>query len=336
MRNHEVMKRPSLALLTAAFATIYVLWGSTYLAIKFAVETLPPFTMSGARYLLAGATMYLAGRLSKDYEPPTARHWRASFVVGALLFFGGTSSVAVAVHYIPSGLAALLVATEPVWVVVLSWLWLKGGAPNGKVITGLLIGFLGVYLLLGDKGLGDAATGSQRMFGAGLVLAGAFCWAAGSIYGLRAPAPKSALTTAGMQMLMGGGVLLFAGLLTGEWARFDLGAVSLRSWLGIAYLYVFGSLIGFTAYSWLLKNARPAAVATYAYVNPVVAVFLGWALASEPVTSRMLLGAGVIVGSVMLISSRSAAGHPEPAPVEEIDRTECPVDNQTSYAASQA
>lgn len=334
MRNNEITNKPNLALLVAAFATIYTLWGSTYLAIKFAIETLPPFTMTGARYLLAGATMYLAGRFSKDYERPTLTHWRASFIVGLLLFFGGTSSVAIAEHYIPSGLAALLVATEPFWIVILSWLWLKGGAPNGKVIMGLLIGFLGVYLLLGDKGLGNIASGSQRMFGAALVIGGGFCWAAGSIYGLRAPTPKSALVTAGMQMLMGGAVLVLAGLLAGEWTNFDLAAVSLRSWLGIAYLYLFGSLIGFTAYSWLLKNARPTAVATYAYVNPVVAVFLGWAFASEPVTLRMLLGAVVIVGSVVLITSRSSKAAPEASRKEAIDPAECPAENQASYAAS--
>lgn len=293
----------NLALLIAAFAAIYIFWGSTYLAIKYAIETMPPFLMAGARFLTAGAILFLWARLSKDYEKPTLKHWRTSFVVGTLLLLGGNGGVVLAQHYISSSLAALLVATEPFWIVLLSWLWLKGARPNWRVALGLLIGFFGVYLLIG--GQGDAANGSNQILGAFLVIAAAFSWALGSMYGLRATTPKSSLLTAGMQMLSGGAVLSLVGTLRGEWTTFSVADITAASWLAAGYLIVAGSLIGFTAYSWLLKNAEPAMVATYAYVNPVVAVFLGWLVAGESFTAQMLVGAAIIVGSVVLITSHN-------------------------------
>jgi drug/metabolite transporter (DMT)-like permease len=296
----------SVVLLIVAFAAIYILWGSTYLAIKYVIETLPPFISTGARFLLAGATLFIVGRLSKDYEKPTLAQWRGSAVVGTLLFLGGTGGVVIAEHHITSGLAALLVATEPFWIVLLSWLWLKGARPDWRVALGLLIGFVGVYLLIDGNGAGHAGNGTNQLFGMVLVIAAALCWATGSIYGVRAPASKSPILTSGMQMLAGGSALLLVGTLMGEWAGFEIGVVSRNSWLALAYLLVFGSLIAFTAYSWLLKNAHPAMVATYAYVNPVIAVILGWAIAGESFTGRMLLGAGVIVGSVVLITSQNS------------------------------
>jgi drug/metabolite transporter (DMT)-like permease len=310
-------------LLFVAFAAIYILWGSTYLAIKYVIETLPPFISTGARFLLAGATLFIAGRFSKDYRKPTLTQWRASFIVGTLLFLGGTGGVVIAEHHITSGLAALLVATEPFWVVLLSWLWLKGARPDWRVALGLLIGFAGVYLLIDGGGAGQAGNEANQLFGMVLVIAAALCWATGSIYGVRAPASNSPILASGMQMLAGGSALLLVGTLMGEWAGFEPTAVSLNSWLALAYLLVFGSLITFTAYSWLLKNARPAAVATYAYVNPVIAVILGWAIAGESFTGRMLLGAGVIVGSVVLITSQNSEAIVE----EEIAPIECSTEN---------
>lgn len=305
-------------LLIVAFAAIYILWGSTYLAIKYVIETLPPFISTGARFLLAGATLFIVGRFSKDYEKPTPAQWRASAVVGVLLFLGGTGGVVIAEHHITSGLAALLVATEPLWIVLLSWLWLKGARPDWKVALGLLIGFVGVYFLIDGNSAGHAASGNNHLFGMVLVIAAALCWATGSIYGVRAPTSKSPVLASGMQMVAGGSALLLVGTLTGEWAGFEITGVSINSWLALAYLLVFGSLIAFTAYSWLLKNARPAAVATYAYVNPVIAVILGWAIAGESFTGRMLFGAGVIVGSVVLITSQNseAIGEEKIAPIE--------------------
>ena len=296
-------KRASL-LLIAAFAAIYIFWGSTYLAIKYAIETLPPFLMAGSRFVFAGSILYIWGRLSKDYEKPNFKHWRTSFIIGTLLLLGGNGGVVLAQHYISSSLAALLVATEPFWIVLLSWLWLKGSRPNWKVTLGLLIGFVGVYLLIGGQGGNSAESGNGQILGALLVIGAACSWALGSMYGLRATTPKSSLLTSGMQMLCGGFVLFIVGTVKGEWTSFSIADVSANSWFALVYLIIFGSLIGFTAYSWLLKNAQPAMVATYAYVNPIIAVFLGWLIAGESFTTQMLIGAGIIVGSVALITSQ--------------------------------
>lgn len=322
----KIDPKRKLVLLIAAFAAIYILWGSTYLAIKYAIETLPPLVMTGTRFLVAGVTLFIIGRYSKGYEKPSFREWRSSFVVGTLLFLGGTGGVVLAERYITSSLAALLVATEPAWIVLLSWLWLKEKRPNWRVALGLLIGFAGVYLLIG--GSGNAVNSGNQLLGAILVVAAAVCWATGSIYGVRAPASKSPILASGMQMISGGSMLLLAGTLRGEWTNFQLAAVSLHSWLGLAYLLVFGSLIGFTAYSWLLKNAQPSMVATYAYINPVIAVLLGWAIAGESLTTQMLMGAGVIVGSVALITSQNSSKVAE----VELEPMESPAGNCPTYS----
>jgi drug/metabolite transporter (DMT)-like permease len=293
----------NLAVLIAAFAAVYIFWGSTYLAIKYAIETLPPFLMAGSRFLFAGSILYLWARFSKDYEKPSFKHWRTSFIVGTLLLLGGNGGVVLAQKYISSSLAALLIATEPFWIVLLSWLWLKGARPNWKAVLGLLIGFFGVYLLIVGQSESAAGGAGGQLLGAFFVIAGAFSWALGSMYGLRATTPKSSALTAGMQMLSGGAVLTLVGFLKGEWTTFNVADVSANSIFGVVYLIIFGSLIGFTAYSWLLKNAPPAMVSTYAYVNPIVAVFLGWLIAGESFTGQMLVGATIIVGSVVLITS---------------------------------
>jgi len=322
MKTNQTTTRVSL-LLVAAFAAVYIFWGSTYLAVRYAIETLPPFLMAGSRFLIAGSILLVWARFSRDYEKPKFVHWRTSLIVGTFLLLGGAGGVAFAEHYISSSLAALLVATEPFWIVLLSWLWLKNQRPNLKVVSGLAIGFLGVWLLISGQGAsGAASSGSMQFFGAIVVIVSALSWATGSIYGLRAPVPKSSLLTAGMQMLAGGLVLLLVSGLAGEWRQFHISEVSTNSWLGLVYLIVFGSLIGFTAYSWLLKNAPPAQVATYAYVNPVIAVFLGWLIAGESFTTQMLVGAAVIVGSVALITSTNAE---DKAPEEsEIETSSCP------------
>ncbi len=298
------LKDRKFLILVAAFAAVYLFWGSTYLAIKYSIETLPPFLMAGVRFLIAGSILFGVSLLSKDRERPTLRHWKTSAVVGTLLLLGGNGGVVLAQQYISSGLAALLVATEPLWIVVLSWVWLRSGRPNWRVGVGLLIGFVGVWLLIGGKGSPAAGGADGQLFGALAVMAGALFWATGSIYGLKAPTPRSSLMTAGMQMIAGSVSLLVVGTVRGEAAAFDPAAVSSASLFGLLYLIVFGSLIGYTAYSWLLKNARPTMVSTYAYINPVVAVFLGWAIAGESLTGQMLVGAMIIVASVVLVTSR--------------------------------
>ena len=312
-----------LLIFIAAFAAVYVVWGSTYLAIKYAIETLPPFLMAGSRFAFAGAILFFWARASKDYQTPTLQQWRTSFIVGTLLLLGGNGGVVLAQHFIPSSLAALLVATEPLWIVILSWLWLKQGRPNWKVVLGLLIGFAGVWLLIsGRASNGIESGGTGQWIGIIAVIVAALSWAAGSIYGLRGSTPRSPLLAAGMQMMSGSISLLVVGLIRGEWSTFDPATVSSASVVGLIYLIIFGSLVGFTAYSWLLKNARPSMVATYAYVNPVIAVVLGWLIAGEAMTGQMLVGAGVVVGSVVLITSQNT---PEPeVEVEEIHESGVP------------
>lgn len=303
LRNNESSRK--LLILIAAFFSVYVFWGSTYLAIKYAIETLPPFLMAGARFAFAGSVLFLWARLSKDYERPKLVHWRTSFIVGTLLLLGGNGLVVFAQHYIPSSLAALLIATEPLWIVILSWVWLGHGRPNWRVMLGLLLGFVGVWLLISGRApVGAEGRQASQLIGVAAVLFASVSWATGSIYGLRGAAPKSSILSAGMQMLAGSISLLLVGIIRGELSTFDPSAVSSNSLFGVAYLVVFGSLLGYTAYSWLLKNARPSMVATYAYVNPVIAVLLGWLIAGESMTGQMLAGAGIIVGSVVLITAQ--------------------------------
>ena len=304
MGEREVFKsKRNYVLLIAAFAAVYVFWGSTYLAIRYAIETMPSFMMAGTRFFVAGSILLFLARLSPNYCRPKLVHWRTSFIIGTLLLVVGNGGVVFAERFIPSSLAALLIATEPFWIVLLSWLWLGRGRPDLRVAFGLVIGFLGVALLI--AGLNSAfKVNNGQLIGAVVVIAAALSWAVGSIYGLRAPTPKSAILSAGMQMVSGGTVLFMASFLVGEWRTFNIGAVSANSWLGFAYLTLFGSLISFTAYSWLLKNAQPSIVSTYAYVNPVIAMFLGTLIAGESFTGQMLIGAGLIVGSVVLITSQ--------------------------------
>lgn len=310
-----------LLILVAAFAAVYIFWGSTYLAIKYAMETLPPFLMAGSRFLFAGSILLVWARFSKDYEAPTLKQWRTSFIVGTLLLLGGNGGVVLAQHYIPSSLAALLVATEPLWIVILSWLWLRNTRPNWKVVLGLLLGFAGVWMLISGRASGAPGTeGIGQWIGIIAVIVGAMSWATGSIYGLRGSTPKSSLLAAGMQMISGSVSLLIVGVIRDEWSTFDPSAVSFNSLFGLGYLIIFGSLVGFTAYSWLLKNARPSMVATYAYVNPVIAVLLGWLIAGESMTGQMLIGAGIVVGSVVLITSQNT---PEPETEVEAIHDSC-------------
>jgi drug/metabolite transporter (DMT)-like permease len=297
--------------LIAAFAAVYVIWGSTYLAILFAIETLPPFLMAGVRFLIAGALLYGWMRL-RGAPRPSGVHWRSATIVGGLLLLGGNGAVVWAEQWVPSGVAALLVATVAFWMVLLEWLRPGGVRPTGAVVLGLVVGFAGLALLVSGAGEGERV----HLLGAAALLFGTVCWAAGSIYARAAPLPASPFTATGMEMLAGGGLLVLVGVLTGELGRFDVGAVSMRSLLAFGYLVVFGSLVGFTAYIWLLGVTTPARAATYAYVNPIVAVLLGWAFAGEAFTPRMALAVGVIVGAVALIVTvRTRPARPELAVV---------------------
>lgn len=305
---------PSRAMILAAFAVVYVVWGSTYLAIRYAVETLPPFLMAGARFVLAGGILTFWA-VWRDGERATASNWRAATIAGALLLLGGNGAVVWAEQRVPSGLAALLVATMPFWMVLADWLRPGGQAPRAGVALGIAIGLAGMVILVGPGSLGDDAVDPV---GAAVLTFGAASWAVGSLYARRAPLPRNAVFGTGLEMLAGGALLSILGAATGEIGRLDLGRASTASLAGFFYLVVFGSLIGFTAFAWLLRVASPAAVSTYAFVNPIVAVLLGWAIAHEQVSSRTIVAAAVIVGSVALITwstTRKAAPPPAPGPL---------------------
>jgi drug/metabolite transporter (DMT)-like permease len=302
---------PNPWLVVAAFGAVYVLWGSTYLAILFAIETLPPFWMAAARFLTAGAALYAWTRW-RGAPAPKLVHWRSAFVVGFLLLVLGNGGVVWAEQRVPTGLTALLVATVPLWMVFLDGAGRGWRRPRGQLLVGVAIGLAGVALLVGP-GRFAGGEGADPLGGLVLLVA-SLCWATGSLYSRRAELPPSPFLGAAMQMVAGGAGLVAAGFLHGEAATLDLAAASARSLGALAYLVVFGSLIGFTAYIWLLRVSTPALVSTYAYVNPVVAVLLGWAFAGEPVTPRTLLAAGVIVGAVVLITTaRSRPGAATPA-----------------------
>jgi drug/metabolite transporter (DMT)-like permease len=288
------------ARLLAAFAAVYTIWGSTYLAIRFAVETLPPLLMAGVRFVIAGAILLLWARLRSGAGRPTRRDWITGLISGALLLLGGNGAVVWAEQRVPSGMAALLVAIVPLWMVLLDWVRRGGRRPPGLVFVGLGLGLVGLGLLVGPAALQDR--GSIDRAGAAVLILGSLSWAVGSLYTQAAPRPSSPNTGAGAQMVAGGLCLLAVALATGEGAQLDLAHASTRSLLGFAYLVTFGSLIGFTAYIYLLAHTTAARAATYAYVNPVVAVLLGWAFANEPVTTRTLVAAAVILAGVAIIT----------------------------------
>jgi drug/metabolite transporter (DMT)-like permease len=288
-----------LALVLLAFAAIYLIWGSTYLAIRFAIETLPPFLMAGVRFLIAGALMIGITRL-RGVPWPNRRQWRAALVIGGLLLMGGNGAVVFGQQWVPSGSAALLVATTPFWMVLLEWSRRGGTPPTGPVVGGLVLGFVGIAVLIGP---GEWAGGGVAPWGAAAVLFGCLSWAAGSIFTRGAPLPESPLMATSMQMLAGGALLTLLGLVTGEAAQVSLAGASFRSLAAFAYLVLIGSLVGFTAFTWLLRVSTPAKVSTYAYVNPVVAVLLGWALAGEALTPRVGVAVVVILVAVAAIAS---------------------------------
>ncbi len=290
---------PMRARLIAAFAAVYLIWGSTYLGIRFALETLPPLLMGATRFLIAGGLLLLWARWRRS-GASTRRDWITATVSGALMLFGGNGAVVWAEQRVPSGITALLVAVVPLWMVLIDWLLPGGRRPPWLVFAGLALGLLGLGLLVNPTSLG---TGERvNLPGVALLMAGSLSWAAGSLYSQRAPRPSSGIMASGTQMLSGGLCLLAASLIAGEPAQLDLAHASARSLLAVLYLITFGSLVGFTAYVYLLAHTTAAKAATYAYVNPVVAVALGWAFAHEPVTARTLVAAAVILGAVAIIT----------------------------------
>ena len=309
--------RPSTAAVATALLLVYVVWGSTYLGIAVMIETLPPLLAAGVRYAVAGLLMIGAlaaharfRRRQAPVERPTAAHWRSAFIIGSLLLLGGNGGVVLAELFIPSGIAAVLVATVPIWLAVFDAI-LTRRRPSGLVIGGLVAGVVGVAVLLAPmQGIDDLDP-----LGIALVIGATISWAAGSLYARRAPLPRSQLLGTGLEMLAGGVVLVAAGSLLGEIGRTNVDSFSIRSLVALAYLTLVGSIVGFTAYTWLLANVPVSTVGTYAYVNPIVAVALGAILLSEPITPRTLIATVIILGAVVAMVSGRPRETEEPGPV---------------------
>jgi drug/metabolite transporter (DMT)-like permease len=285
-------------LVFAAFAAVYLIWGSTFLAIRIGIESFPPLLLAGTRHLITGLLLYPLLRW-KTGVGPTRSQWVTAGITGALLLFVGNGGVCVSELTVPSGVAALLVAMVSFWMVLVDWLRPGGARPLPRVISSLILGFGGLILLVGPAHLG----GSERIspIGAGILVVSTLAWACGSIYSKHGNLPSSPLLGVSMQSLAGGTMLWIAGILSGEVHTFQLAAISMRSWVALGYLVVFGSGIGLTAYIYILSKSTAARVGTYALVNPVVALFLGWLILGEPLTLRTLLAAAIILTAVLLV-----------------------------------
>ena len=298
-------KPPTLLQVMLALGAVYVIWGSTYLAIAVAIETIPPLLMAGVRYLIAGAILYVWSRW-RGAPRPSRIHWRSAALVGGFLLLGGNGALVWAEKRLPSGTAALLVSTMPLWMVLLGWLRPGGTRPPWKVFAGVGLGLAGLALLVQPT-----ADAHVDLLGAVVLVLGAMSWAWGSIRSREIALPESPLLATAMEMLGGGALLVLGGAALGETGQLHLEQITLRSALGLGYLITFGALIGFTAYVWLLRRvASPVLVGTYAYINPIVAVFLGWLFLNEPLTGRTLVAAAVIISGVILISLARRAAVP--------------------------
>lgn len=301
-----------------ALLAVYLVWGSTYLAIRYVVEELPPFLSSALRFLVAGAILVLWQRL-RGSPAPTRREWKAATVIGLFLLLGGTGMLGWAEQIIPSGIASLFIGATPLWMALLDTFRRDGIRLNWLTWAGVLTGFAGIALLANPWANGLDGLHLDPWGVIALLLA-ALSWSVGSLYSRKAPLPDSPLMGTGMEMLAGSLGLLVLGSLVGEWGQFDLNAITARSLFGLLYLITFGSLVGYVSYTWLLRNAPTPLVSTYAYVNPLVAILLGALLGNEPVTWRVMISALIIISSVGLINfsraraaSRAEIKTPDPA-----------------------
>lgn len=301
--HHHASPRTA-PLVLAAFGAVYILWGSTYLAIRVGVETVPPLMLAGIRHFTVGLLLYPILRWKTGVRP-SAANWKSVAITGCLLLFVGNGGVCWAEQIVPSGITALLVTMVSLWLVIVDWLRPGGHRPVPKVFLGLILGVGGVALLAGPSHWG----GSERvdLRGVAVLVLACFSWACGSIYSKHGSMPHSALLGVAMQSFSGGVALLVAGFVSGEFHRFHFAAVSWHSWVALAYLIVFGSGIGLSAYLYILKKSTAARVATYALVNPVVALLLGWLFADEIISLRTVLATVVILTAVVLVIT---APHP--------------------------
>lgn len=285
-----------------ALLALYIVWGSTYLGIKVAIETIPPFFHAAIRFFISGMILVVWQR-SAGQSLPTRKQWISAAIIGTLLLLGGNGLVSWAEQFIPSGIAALIIGSMPMFLVLAEAVRPHGVKPTWRAIVGLLIGFMGIFILVGPAEI-SGSTAKLNPFGLLALLGACITWASGSVYSKTADLTKSSLMNTGAQMLMGSVSLLIVSLLTGELHGWDITAVSTRSIYGLTYLILIGSLVGFASYGWLLQNAPISLVATYAYVNPIVAVFLGNWIGNEPLEPRIWIAAAIIIGSVIFINSK--------------------------------
>ena len=293
------MNAPTRTKIALAFAAVYLIWGSTYLAIRACVATMPPFLMAGTRFLIAGAVLYLAGRAAGAARP-TRDHLKSAALVGPLMVVLGNGLVVWSERRLPSSTAALLIAMAPVWFAVLAWI-ARGERPTAQRLAGIATGLSGIFLLAGH-GATDAS-GVPDPLGTAALLIASLSWAGGSLAARALPMPAHPLVSTGLQLMAGGALALPVGFALGEHRGFALASVSAASWAAYAYLIVFGTLIGFTAYSWLNRVVSASSLSTYAYVNPLVALLLGATLGGEPLSARTLVSAAVILCGVALMSA---------------------------------
>ncbi|AOO64279.1 drug/metabolite exporter YedA [Sulfurospirillum halorespirans] len=285
-----------------ALLSVYIVWGSTYLGIKIAIETFPPFLMAGIRFLIAGALLY-GFVVVKEKKHPKLIEWRDTTIIGTLLLLGGNGLVVIAEKTIPSSIAAIVIATVPLWMIVIAWLLKSQTRPNKSTLIGTLIGFIGVVILMFPS---DQEHLHFDTFGLLLTFLAAILWSFGSIYSQKATLPTSVMLSTAMQMLSGGLVLMITATLFGEWQQFHIETLSSRSLFALAYLIFIGSLVGFSAYVWLLKNVSPYLASTYAFVNPMVALFLGYFFADEVLSVKALIATVLIISAVVMITLSKA------------------------------
>ena len=314
----ELRLRPSAratrTALLLAFLAIYVVWGSTYLAIRYAVESIPPLIVAGVRHIIAGLTL-LAWAYGRGYRP-TPREWRGSLVLGTLYFAIGHGSLHWAETVVPSGLAALLVASEPIWIALMAAVVSHGERLTGKTVLGLMLGILGVALLMrNESGPGHRA----MLVGSIAIVLGAVSWSAGVFYSRSASLPRDAVARAGMPEIVGAVVLLLVAGLSGEFSRLHVATVTARSVWALLYLITFGSIVAFTAYTWLLDHSSPTLVSTHTYVNPLIAVLLGWLWAGEVISTRVLEAGLLTLLAVFLISRGTGKSAQRAAEIEETE-----------------
>jgi drug/metabolite transporter (DMT)-like permease len=313
-----------------SYAAVCLIWGSTYLAVKVAMETLPPLLMGGVRFLIAGMLMFAWLRW-RGVAAPTLAQWRSCAVIGALLIVGGNAGTMLSVRYIPTGVAALVATSLPMWMVLLDWLRPAGKRPAGGVFLGLGLGFAGIILLVQPwKALlhPDSVLHSGHPIinpiGVLLVTGGVIAWALGSLYSRHAEVPDSPLMSTAAQLLIGGAMMLAIGLGMGEASHIDIAHLSVKSLVSVVYLIIFGSIIAFSAYSWLLQHASPAVASSYTYINPLIAVLLGWALGGEAMTRMMLLAGLIILVAVGIIAKYRSATAPQPSRTQQPASTTFP------------